>query len=178
MLMKPVVVSLISVGLALLIPSVSAPTHQTKASAASLREYLSLTDQQQQDLEKLQVQAREKARASVEKLEEKQRALRTQLANGNANPLTVGKLVIELELAKNNAEEVSSQLRSQALTMLTDLQKAKLEALDEARKLQPVAREAVGMFLLAPPPTLLKGTGPLGMFTAPKRGPADPKKVV
>lgn len=165
---KPIAFSLLGLGLVGFVPDAVAPVANSKP-AVSLREYLSLTNEQQQSLEQLQARMRVKARASVTDLEEKQKALRTRLASGDADPLTVGKLVLAMEVAKNNAEATSQELRAKALQQLTEAQQAKLRALEEARVLQPVVREAIGMFLLAPPETLLNGTGPLGMFSSPHR---------
>ncbi len=174
--MKPVILSVISLGMVWFVPEAVAPI--TAKKPANLQEYLALSDQQRQNLEQIQTQMREKARASVHELEDKQKALRTHLASGDADALAVGKLVIALELAKTKAQATSEELQSQARAQLTATQLAKLQALEAAQSLQPVVREAMGMFLLAPPPAVLKGTGPLGMFTAPRRGQQGKKDGV
>lgn len=166
---KPVLTSVMSLGLMWFVPEASAPETE-KPAAANLQEYLSLSDAQRKTLGELQARMRVKARASVQELESKQKALRTQLASGDIDALTVGKLYISLELAKGKAESTSEELRNEALAQLTVEQRAKLSKLEEAQRMQPLVREAVGMFLLPPPNEILTGTGPLGMFQAPRRG--------
>lgn len=166
---KPVLTSVMSLGLMWFVPEASAPETE-KPAATNLQDYLSLSDAQRKTLGELQARMRVKARASVQELESKQKALRTQLASGDVDPLTVGKLYISLELAKGKAESTSEELRSEALAQLTVEQRAKLSKLEEAQRMQPLVREAVGLFLLPPPSEILTGTGPLGMFQAPRRG--------
>ncbi len=167
--MKPALTSILGLGLAWFVPEALAPAPEKPAT--NLQEYLSLTATQQRSLEQLQAQLRQKARASVQDLEQKQKAVRTQLASGDADPLTLGKLVISLELAKHRTEAASEEIRNLAMSQLTAAQRSKLQALESAKALQPVVREAMGMFLLAPPPELIRGSGPLGMFTAPHNRP-------
>lgn len=164
---KPALTSvLLSLGMVGFVPEASAP-ETARPPAANLQEYLSLSDSQRQALAELQARMRTKARASVRQLGEKQRALRTQLASGDLNPFTVGKLYLSLEVAKDNAEATSAELRKEALALLSVEQLARLQKLEEARQMQPLVREAVGLFLIAPPTEVLTGTGPLGMFQAP-----------
>jgi Spy/CpxP family protein refolding chaperone len=168
--------AILSLGFMAVTPQAIAPMVREK-SPSNLKDYLALTGAQQKALEELQAAMRVKARASVAELEEKQKALRTRLASGDLDPFAVGKLVIEMEVAKNKAEATSEELRSMAMRHLTDAQKARLQALEEARALQPVVREAIGMFLLAPPAAVTNGAGPLGMFPAQRRKPPQPQST-
>lgn len=172
--MRTAMVSLVSFGLAWIVPqlpSVSNPAVQVVTGAESVQEYLVLTSDQQQKLEALSNKLRSRAQSSMEDLEAKQKALRTRLASDEADALSAGKALLRLEVAKRRAERISEELRSEATALLTADQIAKLKTLEQAEKLHPVARQAMGMFLLAPPDAVLNGTGPLGMFPA-KRRPA------
>jgi hypothetical protein len=135
----------------------------------SLREYLNLSETQVKQLETLQAQRRDQARASIENLEQKQKALRTRLASSATKPLSLGSAVLQLELAKTRAEVTTSGLTEEALAYLTPAQRVKLRDLEQFRRLQPVIREAAAKFLIAPPEAVVNGSGPLGMFTAPRK---------
>lgn len=148
-------------------PDGAAPTDVRKP--LSLREYLNLSDRQVKQLEVLQAQRRDQARASIENLEQKQKALRTRLASNAMAPLSVGAAVLQLELAKTRAEVTTSGLTQEALAYLTPEQRAKLRDLEQFRRLQPVIREAAAKFLIAPPDAVVNGSGPLGMFSAPRK---------
>ncbi|MBS1834982.1 MAG: periplasmic heavy metal sensor [Acidobacteria bacterium] len=135
----------------------------------SLREYLNLSETQVKQLETLRDQRKEQARASIDNLEQKQKALRTRLASSETEPLSVGSAVLQLELAKTRAEVTTSDLTEDAVAYLTPAQRAKLRDLERFRQLQPVLREAAANFLIAPPEAVVSGSGPLGMFTAPRK---------
>lgn len=135
----------------------------------SLREYLNLSDSQVRALDALQAQRRDQARASIENLEQKQKALRTRLASSATGPLAVGSAVLQLELAKTRAEITTTDLTGEAVAYLTPAQRTKLRELERVRQLQFAAREAGQRFLIAPPDAVVNGSGPLGMFTAPRK---------
>ncbi|BDC48306.1 hypothetical protein F183_A06220 [Bryobacterales bacterium F-183] len=141
----------------------------------SLREYLNLSDSQVRKLEDLQARRKDSARASIENLEQKQKALRTRLASNATGPLAVGSAVLQLELAKTRAEITTTELTQEAVAVLTPAQLAKLHELERLRKLQPVIREASAKFLIAPPDAIVNGSGPLGMFSAPWKRQDRPK---
>ncbi len=171
--MRTALVSLLSFGLAWVIPQLLGYQSQTPTSAAmkadSVQEYLSLTADQQKQLDELGVRLRMRAQSSQQELESKQKALRMQLAADNADPLSAGRALLELEVAKHRSERTSEELQTEALAVLTPEQRQKLTVLDQAAKLHSITRQAMGMFLIPPPEAFLSGTGPLGMFPAKNR---------
>ena len=172
--MRTALVAIMSFGLAWVVPQLlpgrsTASLSAAGNDAATVQEYLDLTSEQQQKLEALSAKLRERAHASMQDLESKQKALRMRLASDDMDALAAGKALIDLEVAKHQTERISDSLRNQAMTVLSPEQREKLQALGQAEKLHPVARQAMGLFLLAPPDEFLNGTGPLGMFPARKR---------
>jgi Spy/CpxP family protein refolding chaperone len=175
--MRTAIVSLMSFGLAWMVPQLPSLRSESNAivatDAESVQDFLGLTDDQQQKLEDLSKRLREKAGASMQDLESKQKALRLRLASNDNDALATGKALLALEVAKRNTEKTSGELRAEAMQLLTDDQREKLNALEQAAKLHPLARQAMSMFLIPPPDSVLNGSGPLGMFPA-KRRPAPP----
>ena len=171
--MRTALFSLLSFGLAWVVPQIPGRNNQTPAAVAakadSVQEYLSLTADQQKQLDELAARLRTKADAARQQLESKQKALRMQLASDNADALAAGRALLELEVAKHRSERTSDEMRAEALALLTPEQREKLTVLEQAAKLHPLTRQAMGMFLIPPPDAVISGTGPLGMFPAKKR---------
>ena len=171
--MRTAIVSLMSFGLAWIVPQLPGRQSQTPAAVAaradSVQEYLSLTANQQKQIDELAIRLRSKADVAQQYLELKQKALRMQLAADNADALAAGKALLELEVAKHRSESTSEELRTEALSLLTSEQREKLTVLEQASKLHSLTRQAMGMFLIPPPDAVISGTGPLGMFPAKKR---------
>ena len=171
--MRTALVSLLSFGLAWVIPQLPGHNSQSTASAAmkadSVQDYLSLTADQQKQLDELGARLRIRAQSSQQQLESKQKALRMQLAADNADPLAAGRALLELEVAKHRSERTAEESQTEALAVLTAEQRQKLTVLEQAAKLHSITRQAMGIFLIPPPEAFLSGTGPLGMFPAKKR---------
>ena len=170
--MKTAIIAVISFGLAWVVPQLpgrSNQVFQASLDADTVEEYLALTSGQHQKLKALSTKLQGRAQSSMEELESTQKALRMRLASDDNDAMAAGKALLNLEVAKRRAERTSEEIRKEAVALLTTEQITKLKALDQAVKLHPVARQAMGMFLIAPPDSTLTGTGPLGMFPARKR---------
>jgi hypothetical protein len=176
--MRTALLCLMSFGVAWVVPQLPGLTGNGQipaVKASSVEAYLELDASQQKKLEDLSARLRTKADGSMRELEEKQKALRMQLASENADALAAGRALLALELAKHKAEKTSEEMRQEALTVLNEDQRAKLQVLEQAEKLHPLAKQAMGLFLLAPPDAVVTGTGPLGMFPARKLRIAKPE---
>lgn len=83
---------------------------------------------------------------------EKQTELNTLLANGSRDLNRIGQLTLEIHTLSNQPPPSNPQWRQRALAVLTAEQKTKLNALDQALKLNTPAYQAVTLNLIDPPP--------------------------
>lgn len=149
--------------------------------ADALKAYLGLQDSQIESLRQLHQQHAQAMRSMMAELVAKQQALREQLDRGSTDATALGKALLEIESLRKRLMQAHEAVRNQALNLLTSEQRAKLDSLEQARKLEPAFRQAEALGLLAPPaPNAwpgLRGRGPgLGPGIMPWRGrsPATP----
>lgn len=134
--------------------------------AQALTSYLGLQDSQIESLRQLHRQHAQTMQAMMAELTAKQRALREQLDRGSTEPMALGKALLEIESLRKRLMQAQEAVRSQALNLLSSGQRAKLDALEQARKLEPAVRQAEALGLLEPTAldpwlgTGLRGGGP------------------
>lgn len=116
----------------------------------ALKNYLGLQDSQIQSLRQFQQQHFQAVRPLIAELAAKHEALREQLDRGSADAAALGKALLEIESLRKRLADAHTAARNQALGVLTGDQRAKLEALEQARKLAPAIRQAEALGLLAP----------------------------
>lgn len=95
--------------------------------------YQRQTDDRQQNISQLQVQ------------------ISQETAKDALDPLALGTLYAQVESIRRNIANDLTALRTNARATLNDMQRVKLNSLDDARKLQPLATEAACQNLLDPP---------------------------
>ncbi len=128
----------------------------------ALKSYLGLQDSQIESLRQLRQQHAQATQSMLAELAAKQQALREQLDRGSTDAAALGKALLEIESLRKRLTDASQALRTQAVGVLTGDQRAKLEALEQARKLEPAIRQAEALGLLAPlAPDLWPGPAPL-----------------
>jgi hypothetical protein len=74
-----------------------------------------------------------------------------ETARSPLDPAALGIRYAEIETICRNVRDEAAATQTRNLTVLTDAQKVKLKALDDAYKLLPVINEAQSAGLLAPP---------------------------
>jgi Spy/CpxP family protein refolding chaperone len=124
-----------------------------QANYQALKQVLSLTDAQTQQLQDLQKNRQEAAQAIYQKISDKQRQLNEALASATPNPAAIGQLEIDMSNLRKQIGAGPS-VRDEALAILTDAQKEKLKELQNAMQLQRAANEAIGLGLISPPPPI------------------------
>lgn len=117
---------------------------------ADVQAFLSLTDAQVQSLQQLRQTQRTTVQPLMQQLMTKQQSLQNQLASG-ASAATLGTLLQDIEALQKQIQQAQTTYQAQALNLLTADQKTKLQALQDAAKLQPAIREATSLGLMSPP---------------------------
>jgi Spy/CpxP family protein refolding chaperone len=115
-----------------------------------LRQYLGLTDDQIQQIQK----ARDAGRGSMQGLSEQVRAkeseLRSLIESGTMSLNEVGKLTLDIDALRSQMRQSVSAGRENMLGVLSSEQTARLRALEDAARLRPMIEGAVGLGLLNP----------------------------
>jgi Spy/CpxP family protein refolding chaperone len=148
-----------------------------------LKNYLGLSDAQVESLQQLRRQEAESLRSVRQQMMEKQRALREVLRSGSSDAATVGQLQIDVQNLRQQVQESRQKSREQAVNSLTPEQRAKLQTLEEAAKLQRTIRQAGALNLLAAPaggpagPAMRRGMGPGMRFGPMGRRGAGPGSI-
>ena len=124
---------------------------------AELKAYLGLSDSQVQALQQIQQQEREALRTIHDEMAQKQKTLGDQLQAGGTDASALGRLLLDIQNLRKRIEDAQKTFQDQVSNQLTADQKAKLKALEEAAKLQPVIGQAMGLNLLTPPAPPLGG---------------------
>jgi Spy/CpxP family protein refolding chaperone len=119
----------------------------------AVQQYLGLTDDQVQQIEKTRDAARTSTRDVADELRAREIEMRSVMESGSADAGAVGKLALEIEALRSQMTQAVATARQNVLALLTPEQHAKLQALEEAAKLRPAIDEAAGLGLLgqAPP---------------------------
>jgi hypothetical protein len=116
-----------------------------------LRVYLGLTDTQvSQLLQNLNDYGRLVSQRQ-ERMYQVQSEIRDETAKSPLDPAALGIRYAEIETICRNVRDEAGATQTRNLTVLTDAQKVKLKALDDAYKLLPVINEAQNAGLLSPP---------------------------
>lgn len=113
-----------------------------------IKSYLGLSEEQIQQFQTLRQSFRESVRTMMEDTRAKRQQLRDEMARESPSPAIVGDLTVQLQQVRKQVREKHKEFGEQARNLLTEEQKAKLVALDEAKALLPAIRQAQGLQLL------------------------------
>lgn len=116
-----------------------------------LKTYLGLTDAQAETITRLSSVYQQDTFESTLRTAQLQRQIQNETAKETIDPMALGSLYAELEYMQRDLRRERTELRKNILIVLSDAQRAKLNALDAAQKLQPRVSEAVCENLLASP---------------------------
>ena len=120
-----------------------------------IKSYLGLSEEQVQQFQTLRKSFHESVRAIMEDTHAKRQQLRDEMARESPSPGIVGDLTVQLQQAHKQVGEKRKEFGDQARDLLTEEQKTKLAALEQAKALLPAIRQAQGL-------QLLEGEGPEG----------------
>jgi Spy/CpxP family protein refolding chaperone len=128
------------------------PGAQARPAMAALKTFLGLTDQQVEQLVQLRREQQETVRPIREQAAATQKALQDALAASSPDAAAVGKLTLDLRNLRQQVQQINENYRNQALGLLDDAQKAKLQNLQRLVRLLPAVHAATALNLLLPPP--------------------------
>jgi Spy/CpxP family protein refolding chaperone len=118
----------------------------------AIREYLGLTDDQIQQIQRVRQDAIESNRTVAEPLREKERNLRALVESGTADAAAAGGLTLEIEALRTRMRDLADTVQQNVLALLSAEQLTRLGALQEAAKLRPAVDQASGLGLLGQGP--------------------------
>ena len=124
-----------------------------EAQIEALKGYLGLSDTQVASLRQARTDAFEQAKPNLKDAAQKARDLRAEMNKANPDPNAVGRLMTEMKQMREQGRSTQTQVREKSMAVLTEPQKAKLKALEEAAALQEAVREARMSGLLNSPET-------------------------
>src|SRR5882762_8930947 len=116
-----------------------------------LRAYLGLTDTQVSQLLQNLNDYSTLVSQRQQRMFQVQSEIRDETAKSPLDPAALGVRYAEIETICRNVRDEAAATQTRNLTVLTDAQKVKLKALDDAYKLLPVINEAQNAGLLSPP---------------------------
>jgi Spy/CpxP family protein refolding chaperone len=149
----------------------TAETRPQKSRAAfdALKDYLSLSQEQLNDLDAVRTSVRDELEPIRREAGEKARALRDAMKKDPIDPQVVSGLRAEIKALRDKMEAKQAEVGAKARKVLTAEQLSKLEQLQEALKLQAAARQAIALRLIEPPESAGPMGGP-GMMAPRRRG--------
>lgn len=118
---------------------------------AELKQYLALSDAQADTILRLNVEYSRMAGEKQLRAAQVQREIAEWTAEEALEPMELGLRYTELEVIRRELREGLARTRQQVVVALDTAQQAKLKALEDAMKLQPVITLAQCENLLAPP---------------------------
>jgi len=118
----------------------------------AVKEFLGLTDDQVKQWEALQQARQEQMAAQREQIKDMEQQLQEQLKLANPSATTVGELVIKLNRAREEGNQLMISFASQVRALLTQEQMKKLETVEQAFQLQKITGALFASGFLAPPP--------------------------
>ena len=128
---------------------------QRGQGVAAVRNFLSLTDQQVQQLLQLSRQEQEALQPLREQIREKTQALNAARKAATPNPGAIGQLVIDLQNLREQVRTSNEGFRTKAVALLDAGQQEKLTRLQQAATMAARTRQAVNgataLNLLLPP---------------------------
>ena len=101
-----------------------------------IKSYLGLSEEQIQQFQTLRQSFRESVRTIMEDTRAKRQQLREELARESPSPTIVGDLTVQLRQVRQQVGEKRKEFGEQARALLTEEQKTKLAALEEAKALK------------------------------------------
>ncbi len=131
--------------------------HGGDAQIEALKSYLGLSDTQVASLRQARTDAFDQAKPNMKDAAQKARDLRAEMNKANPDPNTVGRLMTEMKQMREQGRSTQTQVRDKSISVLTEPQKAKLKALEEAAALQDAVREARMSGLLNAPEAVEAG---------------------
>jgi hypothetical protein len=145
------------------------PTPRPRAAAApgipAVKNYLGLSDQQVQQLVELRREEQQLLQPIREQMREKAQALSAARQAANPDPTTVGQLTLDLQNLRKQVAAIDEAYHAKALALLESAQKEKLDELAAAARRAERGRPIV------------QGATLLNLLAAPEPPPADAGRV-
>lgn len=117
----------------------------------ALRQYLQLTPSQADTLLRLNDRFLQSSYPGRQRIVQLQEEINRETAKETLDPQALGVRYAEIEMIRREFNDSLDKMRRQTRLSLTDAQRAKLDAIDEAVRLQPVIAQANCFNLLSAP---------------------------
>ncbi len=134
------------------------------ASTDQVKAYLSLTDAQVTQLQQIEQDERTANQSVHQQIADKETALQTALGGTSPTAAELGNLLLDIKNLRAQIKQNRDKSQTQAVALLNDAQKPKLQALQDASSLEPAIRQATMLNLITPP------TPPAGESVGPMMG--------
>lgn len=148
-----------ALGLAAAAVLLAQPTPRPGAAApgiSAVKDFLGLSDQQVQQLVEMRREEQQVLQPLRQQVREKAQALREAQQAATPNPTTVGQLILDLQSLRKQVAAVNESYHTKALSLLDATQKEKLanleQAIQRANRARPAINGATALNLLAAPP--------------------------
>jgi hypothetical protein len=126
------------------------PTPLLPLFPPELKQYLTLSDGQVQQLNGLNAGYTRLTLQKSARTAQVYREIAEETTKPTLDPMALGLRYVELEAIRRELADARKKLQDQSLAVLSDAQKTKLKTLDDARKLQPLISQAECENLLEP----------------------------
>lgn len=117
----------------------------------ALKNYLALSDAQVKAIEKVNSDFSEWQVSRTQRSATLQYEIALETAKSPLDPAALGIRYAELESIRREVNDEQGRVRTRIAAVLTEVQKSKVKALDDANRLQPVISDAMCNNLLLPP---------------------------
>lgn len=132
---------------------------------------LGLSDETVSQLQQLRRDQREALRSTFQQIRDNERKLHETLEAGRADATALGNMLLTIQNLRKQVRDSAETYRTQALALLSDEQKAKLQSLEEAAKMRAAIQQAASLNLLKAPEPGRAG----GMMMGPPPGRLGPQ---
>jgi hypothetical protein len=132
-----------------------------------LLQYLVLSSDQADTITSLNTTNQQRSTERQQNISQLQAQIADETAKDTLDPLALGTLYAQAETIRRSIANDLTALRNSARAVLNDMQRVKLNSLDDARKLRPLITEATCQNLLDPQVTVFLLGLPTVQFTVP-----------
>jgi hypothetical protein len=136
--------------------------------------YLALTSTQLTQLQQIRQDEFTANQTLHQQIADKESALRTALESTSPTAAELGGLMLDIKNLRDQLKQNRTKYQTQALALLNDVQKPKLQALQDAASLAPTIRQAEMLNLITPSADGQAGPGGIG----PMGGPGGPMPMM
>ena len=133
------------------LPSLAYPQSQVPSAPDVVSVFLGFSDAQRAGFEQLLQTFQSDVANVLQQLKQKQAMLELLLNSGEPDPSTIGNVVLQVRAIQSQMNVLIQSYHDGFISLLTDDQKQKVQAVVQALQLLPAVQAFVGVQLLHPP---------------------------